>query len=81
MRDKIRREIVGDRIGTGRVKWTFTSISDRNPGVELAGLGRLTRYTPERLSKVWLILKKFTHKIRLVLGGFYLGGSEYEFNC
>ena len=70
MRDKIRREIVGDRIGTGRVKWTFTSISDRNPGGELAGLGRLTRYTPERLIKVWLILKSFTHKIWLVLGEF-----------
>ena len=81
MRDKIRREIVGDRIGTGRVKWTFTSISDRNPGVELAGLGRLTRYTPERLSKVWLILKKFTHKIRLVLGEFSFEGSEYGFYC
>ena len=44
--------------------------------MELAGLSSLTRYTPERLSKVWLILKEFTHKIWLILGEFYLKGSE-----
>ena len=51
IRDKVHRGIISDRSGTGRVNRTFTSVSARNPGGELTGLGKLTGYNLSKADK------------------------------